>query len=209
MNLKAFLLFVLSGCCVAGTPPPSGDTRIPAPLTVAPFSPPAPRPAPALPDCRIDAATVHKATATTTLTLARGEASTAPDLPPPPPPPPQAADPGPPTPEQIARRLYDLRHTFNIGATIIDHRVSILHWTDPETRQPYEAVCGYLYDPSYGSARLPPLNGDPDYRAYENTYLDGFYWDDLELNKDLARPNDTSPSSPVDVEANILPPFDP
>lgn len=138
-------LFALAGCCAAqaASPPPSGDTRIPAPLTVAPFSPPAPRPAPAPPDCRIDAATVHKTTATTTLTLARGEASTAPDLPPPPPPPPKAADPRPLTPEQIARRLYELRHTFNVGATIIDHRVSILHWTDPETRESYEAVCGY------------------------------------------------------------------
>jgi hypothetical protein len=121
---------------------PQRTTYIPAALTVEPFTPPPPPVVKPLPVCRIDASVTHRTKDGTTLTLQLGEPSTAPDLPEPPPPAP-SVKPRDPTPEQIARRLYLLRHTFNLGATIYDHRVSVVNWIDPETRVAYEAVCGY------------------------------------------------------------------
>jgi hypothetical protein len=121
---------------------PQRTTYIPGELTVQPFAPPPPRVAKPLPACRIDASVTHTTKDGTTLTLQLGEPSTAPDLPDPPPPPPPVP-PRDPTPEEIAQRIHDLRHSLNLGATIYDHRVSVVNWTDPETRVSYEAVCGY------------------------------------------------------------------
>ena len=126
------------------TSPPISQrtTYIPAALTLAPFTPPPPPVVKSLPACRIDSSVTHRTKGGTTLTLQLGEPSTAPDLPEPPPAVP-TVKPRDPTPEQIARRLNLLRHTFNLGATIYDHRVSVVNWTDPETHVAYEAVCGY------------------------------------------------------------------
>ncbi|MCF7733450.1 MAG: hypothetical protein K9N23_17300 [Akkermansiaceae bacterium] len=121
---------------------PLARTCIPHPLNVLQFTPPPLRVEKKLPACRIDASVTHRASPTTTLTLQRGEASTAPDLPPPPPPP-LPTSPTEPTPEQLARRLYALRHSFNLGATIFDHRLSVIQWTDPVTLTPYRAICGF------------------------------------------------------------------
>lgn len=121
---------------------PRRTTYIPGNLTVKPFTPPPPRVPKPLPACRIDASVTHRTKDGTTLTLQLGEPSTAPDLPEPPPPAPRVA-PRDPTPEEIARRIYHLRHSFNLGATIYDHRVSVVNWTDLETRVSYQAVCGY------------------------------------------------------------------
>jgi hypothetical protein len=121
---------------------PQRTTYIPGELSVQPFAPPPLRVAKPLPACRIDASVTHRTKDGTTLTLQLGEPSTAPDLPDPPPPPPAIA-PRDPTPAEIAQRIYHLRHSFNLGATIYDHRVSVVNWTDPETRVSYEAVCGY------------------------------------------------------------------
>jgi hypothetical protein len=117
-------------------------TFIPHPLTIEPFTPPPPKIAKALEACRIDASVARPAAKGTTLTLQLGEASAAPDLPGPPPPLP-AVTPGDPTLDQIARHRWYLRHNFFLGATIFDHRVSVLQWTDRESATAYEAVCGF------------------------------------------------------------------
>lgn len=117
-------------------------TFIPDPLTVEPFTPPPPKIPKTLEACRIDASVAHPAAKGTTLTLRLGEASAAPDLPGPPPPLP-AVTPVEPTPEQIARHRWHLRHNLFLGATIFGHRVSVLQWTDPESATTYEAVCGF------------------------------------------------------------------
>lgn len=128
-----------------GTETPGGPARatfIPSSLVVQPFAPPAPPAPKLLPSCRVDASVTVRAAGSSTLTLARGEASTAPDLPSPPPPQP-LREPKEPTPEQTARRLWHLRHNLNLGATVYDHRVSVVQWTDPANGTAYEAVCGF------------------------------------------------------------------
>ncbi len=117
-------------------------TFIPHALKVRPFTPPPPPVVKRLPAMRVDAAVTHLSKNSRTLTLQRGEASTEPDLPPPPPAPPHV-EPREPTPEEIARRIWDKRHDLNLGATIYDHRISVVNWTDQETLVRYEAVCGF------------------------------------------------------------------
>lgn len=121
---------------------PQRTTYIPSELTVQPFAPPPPRVAKPLPVCRIDASVTHRTNDGTTLTLQLGEPSTAPDLPDPPPPPLPVVL-REPTPEELAQRIHHFRHAFNLGATIYDRRISVVNWTDPETRVSYQAVCGY------------------------------------------------------------------
>jgi hypothetical protein len=135
-------LLLASGMLVAEDQPGPGTTYIPGPLTVTPFAPPPPPVAKPEPNIRIDASVAIGRKDGTVLTLQRGEASTRPDLPPPPPPPP-ASEPREPTPEEVARRLHYLRHNFNLGATIYDHTTSVVNWTDPVSRMPYTAVCGF------------------------------------------------------------------
>jgi len=38
---------------------------------------------------------------------------------------------------------WEQRHFFNLGATVYDHRVSTVHWTDPEFHESYDAICGF------------------------------------------------------------------
>jgi hypothetical protein len=130
------------------TPGPIADaslatrTFIPHSLEVRPFTPPPPPVVKRLPAVRVDAAVTRLSKNSQTLTLQRGAASTEPDLPPPPPPPPYVA-PHDPTPEEIAQRIWQHRHNFNLGATVFDHKISVVNWTDQESLVHYEAVCGF------------------------------------------------------------------
>ena len=69
---------------------------------------------------------------THSITLIRGEASTLPDIPPPP-----VTQPS--TPEREQEKYYQL----SIGATVYDHHLSLVTWTDPETKESFEAWCGW------------------------------------------------------------------
>lgn len=117
-------------------------TFIPHSLEVRPFTPPPPPVVKRLPAVRVDAAVTRLSKNARTLTLQRGEPSTEPDLPPPPPPPPYV-EPHEPTPEEIAQRIWQQRHNFNLGATIYDHKISVVNWTDQISLVRYEAVCGF------------------------------------------------------------------
>jgi hypothetical protein len=66
------------------------------------------------------------------MTLIRGEASTLPDLPPPPIPRPSM-----PGPEGKPSFIV------SIGATVYDHRLSQVKWTNPETKESFEAWCAW------------------------------------------------------------------
>jgi hypothetical protein len=94
------------------------------------------------PPIRIDASVTRRAADGTRLTLQRGEPSTEPDLPPPPLPPPFVA-PRELTAEEMASLLYQRRHFLNLGATIYDHRASVVNWTHPDTGALYQALCGF------------------------------------------------------------------
>jgi hypothetical protein len=122
--------------------PATARTLIPHALEVPAFTPPAPEVVKQVPAMRVDAAVSIPTKNSRTLTLLRGEASTLPDIPQPPPPPP-LVEPTEPTPEQIAKRIWYHRHNFNLGATIYDHKISVVNWTDQESLVHYEAVCGF------------------------------------------------------------------
>ena len=121
---------------------PAARTFIPSSLAVPLFTPPVPVVRKPHPPIRADASVTVRSKNSRTLTIQRGEASTQPDLPPPPPPPPWV-EPTAPTTEQIARQLWERRHNLSLGATIFDHKVSMVNWTDQETLVHYEAVCGF------------------------------------------------------------------
>lgn len=120
----------------------ANHTFIPGSLKVPPFTPPVPPPRKVVQPIRVDASVAVPTKNSRTLTIQRGEPSTRPDLPLPPPPPPWV-EPTEPTPEEIARRIWETRHNLNLGATIYDHKVSVVNWTDHETLLQYEAVCGF------------------------------------------------------------------
>ena len=88
---------------VSGQQDKAARTFIPASLEVPPFTPPVPVPPKVLPRVRVDSSVTFTSKNSRTLTLQRGEPSTAPDLPPPPPPP-VVKEPTEPTPEETARR---------------------------------------------------------------------------------------------------------
>ena len=117
-------------------------TFIPHALTVQPFTPPPPPVVKRLPAVRVDSSVTHLSKNARTLTLQRGAPSTQPDLPPPPPPPPYV-EPHEPTPEEIAQRIWQHRHNLNLGATVYDHKISVVNWTDQVSLVHYEAVCGF------------------------------------------------------------------
>jgi hypothetical protein len=121
---------------------PAPLTFIPSPLVVKPFTPPVPVVRKPPPPVRIHTSVTTRSSNGRTLTLQRGEASNQPDLPPPPPPPPYI-EPHEPTPEEIAHRIWYQRHNLHLGATIYDHKISVINWTDQETLVHYEAVCGF------------------------------------------------------------------
>lgn len=120
----------------------SHRTFIPQSLEVTPFTPPPPPLVKRLPFVRVDATNIYTSKNSRTITLQRGAPSTEPDLPPPPPAPPHV-EPRDPTPEEIAKQIGYHRHNYSLGATIYDHRISHINWTDPETLVRYEAVCGF------------------------------------------------------------------
>lgn len=123
------------------TLPTTARTLIPHSLEVPPFTPPVPAVVKQVPALRVDAAVTIPTRNSRTLTLLRGEASTLPDLPSPPPPP--WIEQHEPTPEKISQRIWQHRHNFNLGATIYDHKISVVNWTDQESLVHYEAVCGF------------------------------------------------------------------
>jgi hypothetical protein len=47
------------------------------------------------------------------------------------------------TPDDIARIAHQRRHTLQIGATVFDHRLSVVTWQHPDTGESYGAVCGF------------------------------------------------------------------
>ncbi|MEO8615916.1 MAG: hypothetical protein ABI600_12305 [Luteolibacter sp.] len=115
---------------------------LPDALEVRLFTPPVPVERKRMPNIRIDATITLPSASGKTLTIQRGAASTLPDLPPPPPPEP-IQPPRKLTPEEIARQLYHQRHSLFLGATVYDHKVSEVHWTDQETKTTYHAACGF------------------------------------------------------------------
>jgi hypothetical protein len=122
--------------------PASARTYIPSTLAVPAFTPPVPVAAKRLPKIRVDATCTLPSINGKTLTLQRGEASTLPDLPPPPPPEPVKKA-RKLTPTELARIAYQRRHNLKLGASVYDHKVSIVHWIDPDTATSYEAFCGF------------------------------------------------------------------
>lgn len=122
-------------------PATADRAAIPGSLAVAEFVPPAPVPPKQIPAIRIDAATTVPSGNGKTLTILRGEASTLPDIPSPPEPRPQVIRER--TADDLAREIYRRRHSIQLGATVYDHRVSVVRWQHPDTRAPYEAVCGF------------------------------------------------------------------
>jgi hypothetical protein len=90
--------------------------------------PPPPR---KVPPMVIKASTVTRL-ATHNITLIRGEPSTLPDIPPPP-----VTKPSKPEPER------ETHYHVLIGATVYDHNLSLVTWTNPETKESFEAWCGW------------------------------------------------------------------
>ena len=65
-----------------------------------------------------------------------------PDLPPPPPP--QIPQPRREFTDQDRERIaFERAHNLNLGATIFDHTVSQVQWTDHETGISCQAICGF------------------------------------------------------------------
>ncbi len=142
---RSLVILALTPVLFAAPPDVKNPARtyIPDEALQAPvFTPPAPVVPKPLPNIRIDASITLENEDSTTLTLQRGAASTLPDLPPPPPPE-AAAPPHEFTAEDRARFTYERRHNLNLGATIYDHRVSQIQWTDQETGTTYQATCGF------------------------------------------------------------------
>ena len=66
------------------------------------------------------------------ITLIRGEASTLPDIPPP-----------PISKPSVPGREREPHYVVSIGASVYDHSLSHLRWTNPETKESFEAWCGW------------------------------------------------------------------
>jgi len=118
-------------------------TYLPEGALVAPvFTPPAPVVPKPLPNIRIDSSITVEGEDDTTLTLQRGAASTLPDLPLPAEP--ASAQPyREPTAAEIAEQASLLRRSINLGATVYDHKVSEVNWTDQATGVYHQALCGF------------------------------------------------------------------
>jgi hypothetical protein len=145
--MKRFLLCHLSLglACLSAEPVQDVSSQtavnLPDPASIR-FTPPPPPVVKRLPDVRVDASVTSLSKNGRTLTLQRGEPSTEPDLPPPPPPTPHV-EPREPTPEEVAERIWHQRHNLNLGATVFDHKTSVVHWIDSISLVRYEAVCGF------------------------------------------------------------------
>lgn len=66
------------------------------------------------------------------ITLIRGEASTLPDIPPP-----------PISQSFVPGRESEPHYLISIGASVYDHSLSHVTWTNPETKESFEAWCGW------------------------------------------------------------------
>jgi hypothetical protein len=115
--------------------PPATGTYAPGTLEVPAFTPPLPVvPKEPLPDA--ETTIVCRDDKGETVTLQRGDASMAPDLPAPEPLP----DPA------LVQRFEDHRPRnlmINMSATVYNHKVTAVKWQHPVTQEPYEAVLGF------------------------------------------------------------------
>lgn len=116
-------------------------TRIPHSLEIPVFIPPAPPVEKKIPTMRVDSTVTVPTKSARALTIIRGEASKLPDLPPPVVSTPHVVREL--TPEEIENQKVWRRHQLNLGATIYDHRVSVIHWQHPDTQESYEVLCGF------------------------------------------------------------------
>jgi hypothetical protein len=126
--------------------------RIPHSLEVPVFIPPAPPVEKKIPTMRVDSSVTVPTKSARALTILRGEASKLPDLPPPVVSTPHVAREL--TLEEIEQQKIWRRHQLNLGATIYDHRVSVIHWQHPDTREFYEVICGFDVGLLAGVGRL-------------------------------------------------------
>ena len=147
-DIASLTLFLLSPSHLSAQQPGlklpaiSARTFIPDSLEVPAFTPPEPVEAEPLPEIRIDSSVTVPSVSGTTLTIQRGEASTLPDIPPPPPPEPVKPA-RKPTAEELAQQVAYWRHSIRLGASVYDHTVSEVQWTDRETKTSYQAICGF------------------------------------------------------------------
>ena len=119
------------------------DTRtyIPSILEVPAFTPPAPPVEKKIPAMRIDAAVTVPTKDNRTLTIIRGEASTLPDIPIPPKP--VLREPRQLTPEELTRQAEERRRRIDFSAVVHENGVSVIRWQHPDTKEAYEAICGF------------------------------------------------------------------
>jgi len=122
-------------------PDPAGGTFIPSALEVPVFVPPAPVVRKDVPVMRRDAVVTAPVDGGRTVTIIRGEKSELPDIPVTPQSPPTQVRRG--TADEIRREVEIRRSTVSLGATVFDHRLSIVNWKHPDTGEDYEAVCGF------------------------------------------------------------------
>lgn len=116
-------------------------TYITDPLEFPEFIPPPPAVPKQAPAMRVESAVMVLTRGSHMLTIIRGEASTLPDLPAPP-----AAIPTmqrAATPEELEQMKIERRHNLCLGATVFDHRVSLVQWHNPDTGEYYQAACGF------------------------------------------------------------------
>jgi hypothetical protein len=137
----AISLFHLSGIHAEEQTPTTARTYIQENLEVPTFIPPAPAVEKEVPAMRIDSTVTVPTASSCMLTVIRGEASTLPDIPVPLVP--VLRETLPLTPEDMARHTDQRRHTLQLGATVFDHRLSVIRWQHPDTGESYEAVCGF------------------------------------------------------------------
>ncbi|NQX02696.1 hypothetical protein HQ447_18710, partial [bacterium] len=134
-DLRFLLLCIPIVLHAADLTPSAGGTYIPDLPEVPTFTPPPPFvPKEPLPDA--ESAIVCRDEQGKTVTLQRGGASLAPDLPAPVP---------TPVSTQFAQ-LEDLRPrelNFTMSATVYNHQVTTVQWQHPITREPFEAVLGF------------------------------------------------------------------
>ena len=90
---------------------------------------------------RVDSAVTVPAAHSRTLTILRGEASTLPDIPEP-----SVVEQRQPrqlTADELALQAEHRRCHLNFNAEVYENGVSIIRWHHPDTRESYEAVCGF------------------------------------------------------------------
>ena len=141
MKLPLLLISALAPALLAA--PTNARTYLPEGALIAPiFTPPTPVVQAPLPNIRIDASFTVEGEDDTTLTIQRGAASIEPSLPPPAPPAPAAIF-REPTAAELTEQASYLRRSISLGATVYDHKVSEINWTDPQTGQHFQAICGF------------------------------------------------------------------